>query len=98
MSLPITDPKVLDEPGRFIIVFRLTGELRNSKKKVEHASPLRSLREASVTMLRLIEARGYRASECLGAWVRHADPPEWPNTVAFLTYSGDLYYEDPVRP
>ena len=95
-SVTIHDAHRLNAPGRFRIVFKMRQERPKSGKAVSHEPYFRSLSEASIAMLRLIEARGYRASECLGARVLDAGD-RWPETVAYIAYDGTVHEQAPWR-
>lgn len=83
----------LDEPGNYRIVFRLRNESPRAKKRVEQIEGYRSLREASIAVQRLIDSRGYSAANVLGA--RVIDLDNFPKIVAYISFSGEVYDEEP---
>lgn len=95
----MTDSARLDAVGNYRVVFELTEESSNwmkATKKIQQTDGFQSLREASIAMLHIIEARGYSTSNVLGAKVIDLD--QWPVFVAFISFLGEIYEEHPMLP
>lgn len=89
----ITDSAKLDALGRFRAVFKVRNEKKHRDKKIEQTAGFSSIRQASVAVQQIIEARGYQASEVIGAKVIDLD--NFPTVVAFITYDGHILDREP---